>query len=300
MSFLDRADALPRLGLGVSTEFGARDWPDALDLNALLYRAPHWSRVLEVGVEVSKGLDGLAQGWAGAGLPTTYHFLDVNLDDEGDLDPQWLDEVRALTGILKPAWMCGDAGLWHFGPRDRAHMLLLPPILCDEAAIRGGDGIARLRDATGLEVIPENPPGHVFLGDLDLLTFFARMCEHGDTGMLLDCAHLAIYQHLRGVPPLTGLADFPLERIVELHVAGGVERKTDDGFAFIEDDHGTHVLDDTWAILEHVASRAPNLRAVIVECERNALVDCLPVFERIAGILEGSALAETLVDGDAR
>lgn len=290
MQFLDRVRALPSLGLGVSTEVGARDQPGALDVNALLYAAPRFAGVLEVGVETAKGLDGVARGWAGAGRPTTYHFLDVNLDHADDLDPAWLDEVRAVAGVLRPAWLCGDAGLWHFGPRDRGHMLLLPPILCAESADRIAEGIRTLRAATGLEVLPENPPGHFFLGDLDLLTFFARVCERGDTGMLLDCAHLAMYQRQRGVAPTEGLARFPLERVVELHVAGGTSREVD-GFDFVEDDHGTEVLPETWEILAHVAPRAPNLKAVIVECERNPLARCLPLFARTAEALAGSALA---------
>ena len=60
------------------------------------------------------------------------------------------------------------------------------------------EGIVRLRAATGREVLPENPPGAVYLGDLHLLDFFARVAERGDTGLLLDCAHLAIFQREGG------------------------------------------------------------------------------------------------------
>jgi uncharacterized protein (UPF0276 family) len=295
MPFLDRIKSIPILGLGVSTEFGAAGGPDALDLNALSYVHPGWAAFLEVGVETAKGLDRGTRAWADHGLPTTYHFLDLNLDHPEDLDAAWLDEVREIVSILKPAWICGDAGLWHFGPRERGHMLLLPPILSAETADAIATGIGHLRDAVGLEVLPENPPGQVFLGDLHILDFFARVCEAADTGMLLDCAHLAIYQRTSGRPPLEGLADFPLERIVELHVAGGTEHERD-GFRFVEDDHRTTVLPETWAILEHVAPRAPNLRAVVFECERNPLRECLPGFERIAGVLHDSTLASVLTE----
>ena len=73
-----------------------------------------------------------------------------------------------------------------------------------DAADAMADGIVRLREATGFEVLPENPPGQVYLGDLHLLDFFARVIERADTGMLLDCAHLAIYQRLRGRRRSTG------------------------------------------------------------------------------------------------
>jgi uncharacterized protein len=291
MDFLQRALRLPRLGLGVSTEFGAGDQPDALDLNALGYANPSWGSFLEVGVETAKGLDRHARGWAGSGLPTTLHFLDLNLDHPEDFDEGWLEELRAVAAVLRPAWICGDAGLWHFGPRERGHMLLLPPILSVDCARRMAEGIVRLREATGLEVLPENPPGQVFLGDLPLLDFFERLCVGSDTGFLLDCAHLAIYQRVMRREALAGLDRFPLERVVEMHVAGGAEMEID-GYPFVEDDHRTSFIPETWEIFEYVAARAPNLKAVVFECERNPLPGLRPHFERLAAILRDSALAE--------
>lgn len=281
MGFEQRVVGLPRLGLGVSTEYGALTSGDGLDVEQLLADHPNYAAFLEIGVEVAKGLDEAAERWAAAGRPTTYHFLDVNLDEPEDQDSAWHDAVRALVERLNPAWLCGDAGLWHFGPRARGHMLLLPPILCDDAASAMAEGIATLREATGKEVLPENPPGHLYLGDLHLLDFFARVCERGDTGMLLDCAHLAIYQRLHGLDALSGLDAFPLDRVVELHVAGGTEH-AHEGYAYVEDDHTPEVLPDTWRIFEHVVERAPNLKAVVFECERNPLESCLAGFERIA------------------
>ncbi len=102
--------------------------------------------------------------------------------------------------------------------------------------------------------------------------------------MLLDCAHLAIYQRLAGHAPTTGLDGFPRERVVELHVAGGSERRHD-GFVWVEDDHTPAVLADTWTIVETIVPRAPELRAVVFECERNPLAQCLPGFARLGRLL---------------
>ena len=272
---------LPVLGVGVSTEYGAGDRADSLDPVALRAAHPGYARFLEVGVETAKGLDRHAEAWAAQHLPTTYHFLDVNLDDPRDVgDVPWLAEVRGLCERLRPAWLCGDAGLWHVGRRDRGHMLLLPPILSDASADALADGIASLRDATGREVLPENPPGSVYLVDLHLLEFFARVCDRADTGQLLDVAHLALYQRVTGHAPFDGLDAFPLERVVELHVAGGTER-SHDGFAWVEDDHSPEPLPDTWALAEWLLPRCPNLKAIVYECERNPLSAIVPGFQRI-------------------
>jgi uncharacterized protein (UPF0276 family) len=179
-----------------------------------------------------------------------------------DFDAPWLADVARLAAHMRPAWMCGDAGLWHFGRRERGHMLL-PPILSAEAASHYAEGIVRLRDQLGYEVFPENPPGQVYVGPWHILEFYAEVIERADTGFLLDCAHLAMYQHLLGHAPYTGLAAFPPPQ----------------------------VLASTWQIFEWVVSRAPNVKAIVFECERNALADVLPGFQRIAAHAAGTALA---------
>lgn len=288
-SFVQRLCHLPSLGIGISTEYGASSTPGALDIFALRQRYPQFTAFLEIGVEVVKGLDPTAQQWLQCGLPTTYHFLDVNLDEIEDFDEPWQAAMERLAQQMQPAWLCGDAGLWHLGRRERGHMLLLPPILSDEAASGQAEGIMRLRQRLGYEVLPENPPGHIFLGNLHILDFFARVLDRADTGMLLDCAHLAMYQRCMGYTPHAALDGFPLDRIVELHVAGSTQ-KEHDGFVYWDDDHTPKVLQDTWDIFDWVAPRAPNLKAVVLECERNALAEVVPGFQRIAATVTPTAL----------
>lgn len=281
--FVERLVALPRLGLGVSTEYGARRSDGALDPAALRRDRPDLAGFLEVGVEIDKGLDADAIAWARSGAASTYHFLDVNLDEDADFDDVWLAAVRETAAVLRPAWMCGDAGLWHFGARDRGQMLLLPPVLEPEAVAPMAAGLVRLREATGYEVLPENPPGAAFVGRMHLLEFFAAVAEQADTGLLVDCAHLAMFQRARGHTMLDGFDALPWDRVLELHVAGGTWHD-EAGYAFVEDDHGPVVLDETWTIFEAAVARAKNLRAVVVECERNPIAAVLPIFERVAAV----------------
>ena len=133
-------------------------------------------------------------------------------------------------------------------------------------------------------MFPENPPGQVFLGDLTLLEYFARVIEYADTGFLLDCAHLAIYQRLKGHEPLDGLDNFPLDRVIEMHVRVapyGIMRGSIGSMMIIP-----CVLHDTWTIFTHVIERAPHLRAVVFECERQALDAVRPGFRRLRHCLD--------------
>lgn len=290
LPFPERAAALPWLGLGVSTEFGAGEAAGALDVARLRRERPEWAGFLEIGADLERGIDASARAWVEAGWPTTYHFLDLNLEEGEDLDPGWVAETAAAARSAGAAWLCGDAGLWHVGPRDRGHGVLMPPILCAASARELAASVRRLREASGFEVLPENPPAHLYLGDLHLLDYFARVADEADCGLLLDVAHLAIYQRATGRAPLDGLDGFPLDRVVELHVAGGSEF-LHAGRAFVDDDHAPAPLPETWAILERVLPRTPRLCALVYECERNPRAAVEPVFARLAELLPESPAA---------
>ena len=144
-----------------------------------------------------------------------------------------------------------------------------------------------------MRVLPENPPGTFFLGDLHILDYFAEVSARSQCGLLLDCAHLAMFQRLRGLPPTAGLDGFPLERVVELHVAGGTIVDVE-GLELIDDAHDPEPLPDTWQILEAVLPRAPNVSAIVYECEKNApdeVIANFPPLERDVSLVSRAASA---------
>jgi uncharacterized protein len=284
--FAARVEALPRLGLGISTEFGAGR--TGLDVNALRRARPDLVGFLEIGVDLERGLDADAEAWIARGDPATFHFLDLNLEEPDDLDEAWLRDAPTLARRARAAWLCGDAGLWHVGPRERGHGVLQPPILVAESADLMAATVRRLRLASGFEVLPENPPAHVYLGNLHVIDYFARLAERADCGLLLDVAHLAVFQRVAGLDPFASFERIPFERIVELHVAGGAPFD-DAGRRFVDDDHGPEPLPETWDLLAAILPRAVNLRAVVYEAERNLFEDVLPRFERLARAVAGSS-----------
>jgi uncharacterized protein (UPF0276 family) len=272
--------ALPRLGVGISAEPGSAAPGRGID--PLQLDADHSGLVhfVEYGSDVARGLDDHVRAWAKAGHATTYHFLDLNLEDPSDADDAWLAATTAAAREIGAAWLCGDAGLWHFGARERGHELLLPPILTRDSAAACAETIARVEAATGMRVLPENPPGAFFLGDLHILDYFAEVSARSDCGLLLDCAHLAMFQRLRGLPPTAGLDGFPLDRVIELHVAGGTLVDVA-GLELVDDAHNPEPLLDTWQILEAVLPRAPNVKAIVYECEKNPPDEVLENFRRL-------------------
>jgi uncharacterized protein (UPF0276 family) len=273
--------SLPRLGVGISAEPGSAT--SGIDACALAESQPGLVQFLEYGSDLERGLDEHVRRWAAAGRPTTYHFLDVNLEDPDDADETWLAGTQGAAREIGAAWLCGDAGLWHFGPRERGHQLLLPPVLTRESAHAVAESVARIEQATGFAVLPENPPGAFWLGELHVLDYFGEVSARSGCGLLLDCAHLAMFQRLRGHDPLTALDGFPLERVVELHVAGGSVVDVD-GLPLVDDTHCPEPLAETWAIFEHVmrSGRMRALKAIVYECERNRDTEVVTNFRRLA------------------
>ena len=269
---------MPRLGVGLSGEFNVA--AKGIDVSWMKEQYPALVHFYEYGGDLERGLDEGVRRWAMAGQPTTYHFLDINLEEQLDLDSHWMARTKALANEIKAAWLCGDAGRWHFGLRERGHGMLMPPILCRESALETAASIQQIESETGLSCLPENPPAVIYLGDLHILDYFALVAEKADCGLLLDCAHLAIFQQTRGLAPLTALDNFPLDRVVEMHVAGGTFTEVE-GYSYIEDDHSPEPLPATWEILEYVIPRAKNLKAIVFECEHNAPEACLEVFGKL-------------------
>src|SRR5262249_10200280 len=238
-TFAERAERLPRLGVGLSGEFDIA--AKGIDVCWMKEHYPALVHFYEYGADLDRGLDDGVRRWAAAGLPTTYHFLDINLEERIDLDRRWIAQTKKLAAEIGAAWLCGDAGRWHFGLRERGHGMLMPPILCRESAMETAENIRQLEAETEMFCLPENPPAVIYLGDLHILDYFALVTERADCGMLFDCAHLAIFQQTRNLPPLTGLDNFPLDRIVEMHVAGGTYADVA-GYPYIEDDHSPEPL----------------------------------------------------------
>jgi uncharacterized protein len=90
--------------------------------------------------------------------------------------------------------------------------------------------------------------------------FVARVVEKADCGLLLDL-HNVFTNGLNGRQPLGEYLDeLPLERVWEVHLAGGMELE-----GFWLDAHSGAIPDPLYKVCEDVIPRLPNLGAIIFE-----------------------------------
>jgi uncharacterized protein (UPF0276 family) len=108
---------------------------------------------------------------------------------------------------------------------------------------------------------------HLDLPQMGEAEFVRRFYEESGCGMLLDVAHAWLSARYAGVSPREFLATLPLERVVELHVAG-----TEDDPALGGPWIGAAVPGkEIFELSLYAAERAPGLRAITFDAFSTAL-----------------------------
>ena len=89
---------------------------------------------------------------------------------------------------------------------------------------------------------------------------FCELVHATGCGMLLDVTNLLANAHNFGFDPTERLAEYPLEAVVQVHLAGGVVHK-----GFWIDSHSEPVADESYDLLLRIQQRAAKLVTIIVE-----------------------------------
>ncbi|MBI3455925.1 MAG: DUF692 family protein [Candidatus Rokubacteria bacterium] len=180
-----------------------------------------------------------------------------------------LDRARRLAALYKTPWAAEHLQRVHTTSGDAFLDYVFPPLYTEDL-LRDYIANARaLRDALALPLVLEPIPTYLSLPvpQLGEIEFVHRFYAESGCGMLLDVSHAWLSAHYAGVPSREFVAALPLERVVELHVAG-VEPDRDLGGPWI----GAAVPDAEILDLALLAAeRAPALRAVTFDAFSSAL-----------------------------
>jgi len=180
-----------------------------------------------------------------------------------------LDRARRLAALYESPWAAEHLQRVHTTSGDAFVDYVFPPLYTEDLLSDYVANARALRDALGLPLVLEPIPTYlnVPLPQLGEVEFVHRFYAESGCGMLLDVAHAWLSAHYAGVAPREFLAALPLERVVELHVAG-VEPDRDLGGPWI----GAAVPDgEILDLAVYAAARAPALRAVTFDAFSSAL-----------------------------
>jgi uncharacterized protein (UPF0276 family) len=91
------------------------------------------------------------------------------------------------------------------------------------------------------------------------LEFLNRVLEECNAGLLLDVNNVYVNAHNHGFDPYAFIAGLPLERVVEIHVAGHERQPS----GLLLDTHGEAITDPVLELLEWTLERAGNVPVLL-------------------------------------
>jgi uncharacterized protein (UPF0276 family) len=139
---------------------------------------------------------------------------------------------------------------------------LLPQVQSTAAVGAAARNIARTRELLGVPLAVETPVNYLrpYPGEMSDGQFLAAVAGQADCGLLVDLHNLLCNERNGRQAVLDVLDELPLDRVWEVHVAGGGEL---DGYWV--DAHSGLVDDALWRLAEVVVPRLPNLKALTFE-----------------------------------
>lgn len=137
---------------------------------------------------------------------------------------------------------------------------VFPPLYTEDLLADYARNIAALREQLGVPVAIEPIPTYLSL-DIQQMTeseFLHELCAKSGCHLLLDIAHTVLSARFCGRDARSLLLELPLERVIEIHVAGCADDPD------LEEPWIAPVLPDgdILALAELAAARAPSLRAI--------------------------------------
>lgn len=123
-------------------------------------------------------------------------------------------------------------------------------------------------------------------GTMDEAKFLNRITEETGCGLLLDVYNLQCDEHNFGLNIEAFLEKLNLDKVVEIHITGGVKHK-----GYLLDVHSREIADSTLKLLKETLHHTPNLKTVNYELLPEAIpilgteviVEELKVLSRIIG-----------------
>jgi len=202
-------------------------------------------------------------------VPVLLHGIGLSLGSAEGLDPERVRHTARVAEAVSPPWFSEHIAFTRADGIEIGHLTPLP--FTREAVATVARNVAGLKRALpGLPILLENIAYPFVLPGAEMTEaeFVRAVVEEADAGLLLDLENVHANARNHGYDPIAYLESLPLERVGEVHLAGGVVQ----GGQYV-DSHTRPVPEESWELLEWLASRTP-VRAVIIERD-----DDLPPFD---------------------
>lgn len=286
----------PHRGLGLSSNLSAADEPNPyrlIDAHPGLFDFVEYSAPLSLAQAKAEASLFEEMFRRRAELPVLFHPVHLNLWGP-ELEPA--EALRALAehaAAVGSAWVGNDIGWWHAGGNAFPGYLYLAPSF-DAEGVRSAVTHARhvQHGLGGIPLLIENPAVMARRGSMHVLQFMKAVHEETGCDLLIDLGHLWSHQLTYGLPLVDDtFASFPWDRVIELHLAGGVVTRRGDR-AFYVDDHTQPVREELFKLLEAVLPRCKGLRALTYEGDGHPREVALRTLSRLRDVIAPPSQAD--------
>lgn len=285
-------EALPTLGIGTSLSLSSD--PDPVSL----VQAKGGPGFVEYSglVDVDEIIDEVDKIRA-AGAPVLFHPSYINFCGSYPNSNAWLDATAKHIETVASPWFAQDVAycFWEEGPGYSTSLgYFIPPSFNQASLQLAVERVKEVQAKVSVPVAVEPPPVTFITGSLPLFSFFGSLAKQTDCAILLDMGHLVSYEMASGRSVLDAIDELPVERVIEVHIAGGRLKEGKAGPIYV-DAHECAIVEQTWQMFEAMLPRLPNVKAVCYECEGVNESSVLATLKRIRKIVRDKSISESLV-----
>jgi uncharacterized protein (UPF0276 family) len=187
--------------------------------------------------------------------PLSLHGVCMSIGGPAALDRAHLSRFRALVARYQPS-LVSEHLAWSTHENSFFNDLL--PLPYTQATLdRVCDHVDEMQEAIRRPILLENPSTYVTFRESTMseVDFIRRVAERTGCGLLLDVNNVFVSATNHGFSALQYLADFPLARVGEIHLAGHAVQHDEDDRPLLIDSHDGPVADAVWKLFEIVVAR---------------------------------------------
>ena len=187
--------------------------------------------------------------------PISLHGVCMSIGGPQPLDKAHLGRFASLIERYEPA-LVSEHLAW--STHDTTYYNDLLPLPYTEATVRKvTEHIDEVQEAIGRPLLLENPSTYLLFTESTMTetAFIRELVKRTGCGLLLDINNVFVSATNHEFSALEYLADYPLEYVGEIHLAGHAEREDDEGDRFLIDSHDGPVADAVWKLFDIVIQR---------------------------------------------
>ncbi|WP_405614239.1 DUF692 family multinuclear iron-containing protein [Streptomyces sp. NBC_01508] len=190
------------------------------------------------------------------------HGLEMSVGSDGPLDLAYVDAVARVADAVDAPWFSDHLCFTRDNGIDLGN--LVPTVRTAAKARAIAANAQRVQDRVGRPFLLENIATYIEMpGELSQAEMVRAVLDHCDCGLLLDLNNIVVNSVNQGFDAAEHLDSLPLDRVVQVHLAGNSDAAHVGGMLL--DSHDAPVGDQVFGLLDRLLGQVASPPAVMIE-----------------------------------